>query len=435
MGLGKTFQVLALLLSEKLEKGLHPTLIVVPTSLIYNWCEEVQKFAPELKVAVISGSKPERQEQMKDIKASDIVITSYPLIRRDIEEYKELDFRYCILDEAQHIKNPGSQNAKAVKEIRARNRYALTGTPMENSLLELWSIFDFILPGYLFSSTKFAEKYEKPIVRDENKKTLEELGKHIKPFILRRLKIEVLKELPEKIEHKILAELTKEQKKIYLAYLERIKSEIEKDIKENGFAKSQIKILAGLTRLRQICCHPAVFLDEFEGESGKMLLLQEIVEEAIESGHRILLFSQFTSMLKIIQDWLKSKNIEYLYLDGSTKAIERGKLVKSFNEGQGKIFLISLKAGGTGLNLTGADTVIHYDPWWNPAVEDQATDRAYRIGQLKSVHVMKLITKGTIEEKIFALQENKKKLIDSVIQPGETMLSKMSEADVRALFE
>lgn len=435
MGLGKTFQVLALVLSEKQEKGQHPSLIVVPTSLIFNWCDEIQKFAPDLQVAVISGNKQERLEQMKDIKDCDIVVTSYPLIRRDIEEYKEIDFRYCILDEAQHIKNAGSQNAKAVKQVRAGNRYALTGTPMENSLVELWSIFDFVLQGYLFSAAKFTEKYERPIIKDENKKTLEELGKHIKPFILRRLKLEVLKELPEKIEHKIVAELTQEQKKVYLAFLEKIKSEIDKDIKENGFAKSQIKILAGLTRLRQICCHPALFLEEFEGESGKMQLLQEIVEEAIESGHRILLFSQFTSMLKIIQDWLKKKEIEYLYLDGSTKAIERGQLVKSFNEGQGKIFLISLKAGGTGLNLTGADTVIHYDPWWNPAVEDQATDRAYRIGQLKSVHVMKLITKGTIEEKIFALQENKKKLIDAVIQPGETMLSKMSEEDVRALFE
>lgn len=435
MGLGKTLQVLAHILSDKNEKGQQPSIIIVPTSLVYNWCAEVEKFTPKLKVVAITGSKEERLSLYCEIKEADVVVTSYPLIRRDIEVYKEFRFRYCILDEAQHIKNPGSINARSVKMINSESRFALTGTPMENSLTELWSIFDFVLPGYLFSHSRFAEKYEGPIIKEEGKKQLEELSMHIRPFILRRLKKDVLRELPPKIEHKMTAELTQEQKKVYLAYLQQIKGEIDKEIEERGFERSQIKILAGLTRLRQICCHPSVFLENFTGESGKMQLLQELIQDSIEGGHRILLFSQFTSMLRIIESWLKDKKIDSLYLDGSTPAKDRGVLVKDFNEGKGSVFLISLKAGGTGLNLTGADTVIHYDPWWNPAVEEQATDRAYRIGQEKSVHVMKLITKGTIEEKIFALQERKKELINSVIQPGETLLTKMSQDEIRGLFE
>lgn len=435
MGLGKTLQVISLILYDREEAGRRPSLVIVPTSLVYNWCAEVEKFAPELTVLAVSGNKEERLKQMEGIEKADLVITSYPLIRRDIEDYRDYRFRYCILDEAQHIKNPDSQNARSVKEIKAERRFALTGTPMENTLSELWSIFDFILPGYLFSHSRFMERYERPIVKGEDPKALEELGKQIKPFILRRLKSDVLRELPEKIEHKMVAELTVEQKRVYLAYLEQIRDEIDREIREKGFGRSHIKILAGLTRLRQICCHPSTFLDGYKGESGKLQLLQELIEDSIESGHRILLFSQFTSMLHIIENWLKETKIDYLYLDGSTEPEERGKLVRAFNSGRGSLFLISLKAGGTGLNLTGADTVIHYDPWWNPAVEDQATDRAYRIGQMKSVHVMKLITKGTIEEKIFALQEKKKKLIDAVIQPGETMLNKMSEEEIMALFE
>ncbi|QXM06661.1 SNF2 helicase associated domain-containing protein [Crassaminicella indica] len=435
MGLGKTLQVLTFLLSEKEEKGSYPSLIVAPTSLVYNWISEVEKFTPELKTIAISGNKKERENYIANIKDYDVVVTSYPLIRRDIDFYKDISFRYCILDEAQHIKNPASQNAKSVKLINAKGYFALTGTPIENSLTELWSIFDFVMPGYLLSHTKFKKKFEKPIVKDKDKSVLNELSKYIKPFILRRLKKDVLKELPEKIEHKVVAELTKEQKKIYLAYLNQIKSEIDEEIKSKGFEKSHIKILAGLTRLRQICCHPSMFVENFKGESGKLLLLEEIIDESIESGHRILLFSQFTSMLKIIREMLEKKDIEYKYLDGSVATKERGKLVKSFNEGEGKIFLISLKAGGTGLNLTGADTVIHFDPWWNPAVEEQATDRAYRIGQEKSVHVMKLITRGTIEEKIFKLQEKKKEIINAVIKPGETLVTKLTEDEIKELFE
>lgn len=435
MGLGKTLQVIALLLSEKEEKGAKPSLVVVPTTLVYNWEAEVKKFAPGLKTLLISGTKNERMEKLKNIDKADLVITSYPLIRRDGEELSHYSFRYCILDEAQNIKNPDSQNARVVKTIKAEVRFALTGTPMENTLSELWSIFDFIMPGYLFSYSRFKRQFESPIVRDKDEKAARQLSFHIKPFILRRVKKDVLKELPEKIEHQVIAELTTEQKKVYLAYMKSIREDIEREIKTRGFNNSHIKILAGLTRLRQICCHPSTFLENYKGGSGKLELLGDIIDEALQGGHRILLFSQFTSMLDIIRKFLEERKIEYLYLDGSTPTQERAKMVRDFNGGKGDIFLISLKAGGTGLNLTGADTVIHFDPWWNPAVEDQATDRAYRIGQDKVVHVMKLITRGTIEEKIFALQQKKKELIDTVIKPGHTLLSKMTEEEIRNLFD
>lgn len=435
MGLGKTLQVLTFLLTEKYEKGDAPSIIVVPTSLVYNWEDEINKFTPELKSLVISGDKNYRRELIEDVMDYDVIITSYPLIRRDIEYYSDINFRYCILDEAQHIKNPLSQSAKSVKMLRGKTFFALTGTPIENSLAELWSIFDFIMPGYLSSHSRFLKKYEKPIIKDQDYKILDTLRKRISPFILRRLKKDVLKELPDKIEHKLVAELTNDQKKVYLAYLKEIKGDIESEIKDKGFNNSHMKILAGLTRLRQICCHPSTFIDNYKGASGKLDLLEEILEDSIDSGHRVLLFSQFTSMLSIIKDLLDSKNIKYKYLDGSTKSRERGKIVKSFNDGDGEVFMISLKAGGTGLNLTGADTVIHFDPWWNPAVENQATDRAHRIGQNNTVHVMKLITKGTIEEKIFKLQEKKKKMVDAIIKPGQKLVSKMTEDELKDILD
>ncbi len=434
MGLGKTLQVIALLQYEKLTSGGCTSIVVVPTSLIYNWCAEVHKFAPDMTITAVVGNKTERQNLIKEGISSDILVTSYALIRRDIDEYKTFSFRYCILDEAQHIKNPASQAAKAVKQLVSNHRLALTGTPMENNLTELWSVFDFILPGYLGSHTKFADKYEVPISKGEAS-VLTSLSKQIRPFILRRLKVDVLKELPEKIEHVIEAELTDEQKKLYVAYLEQAKGDLFKEIHEKGYEKSQIKILSVLTRLRQLCCHPSLFVENYEGDSGKLQLLKEIVEDSLMSGHRILLFSQFTSMLSIIKEWLSKTEIDYLYLDGATPASERIQLVRSFNDGEGKIFLLSLKSGGIGLNLTGADTVIHYDPWWNPAVEDQATDRAYRIGQTKSVHVMKLITHGTIEEKILGLKDRKKQLVDAVIQSGETLITKMTQQELTELFE
>lgn len=435
MGLGKTLQVISLLLSDKNEKGPSPSLVVVPTSLVFNWCSELDKFAPELKYIAVTGNKAERHDIIGRLSEYDAVITSYPLIRRDAELYKPYTFRYCILDEAQHIKNASSRNARSVKQIRAETRFALTGTPVENNLSELWSIFDFVMPGYLYSYTRFSEKYMQADPGEDGSESLSSLSKQIRPFILRRLKKDVLNELPEKIENTMKAELTDEQKKLYLAYLEDIRGEINQQIEEAGFEKSRIRILAALTRLRQLCCHPSLFVENYQGDSGKLEMLEEIIQESIAGGHRILLFSQFTGMLQIIRKRLDKLDIPYLYLDGSTPVSERGYLVNSFNEGTGKVFLISLKAGGTGLNLTGADTVIHYDPWWNPAVEDQATDRSYRIGQKKSVYVIKLVTRGTIEEKILEMQQKKRDLIDAVIQPGETLLSKMTEEEIRSLFQ
>lgn len=434
MGLGKTLEAIAFLLSEK---GGKPSVVIAPTSLVYNWQSEIEKFAPELNAVVVSGSKKQREELMNEIKNCDVVITSYPLIRRDIEEYKEISFNYCILDEAQQIKNPLSINATSVKEIKAKGYFALTGTPIENSLTELWSIFDFIMPSYLLTHAKFTKRYETPIVKNNDKTALMELNRHIKPFILRRLKKDVIKELPPKIEHKLVVDMTEDQKKLYAAYLDKAKNEIDEEIKENGFSKSKIKILSILTRLRQICCDPSVFIEDYVGDNGKMEALDEILEDSVGQGHRILLFSQFTSVLKNIRTRFDKKNIKYMYLDGKTKSEDRMELVKEFNEGDANVFLISLKAGGTGLNLTGADIVIHFDPWWNPAVEEQATDRAHRIGQEKTVEVIKLLAKGTIEEKIYNLQQKKKEMIKNVMNENmneENSITQMTQEDLESLF-
>lgn len=433
MGLGKTLQVLAFILSMK--PSIAPALVIAPTSLIYNWQAEGVKFTPGLKILIVEGTPQERQEQLSTLAEYDIVVTSYPVLRRDIESFTLHDFSYCFLDEAQNIKNPQTLNAKSVQRIKAKSYFALTGTPIENSLAELWSLFNFFMPGYLLSHQEFHKKYALPIYKGDDPRALQELSRYIKPFIIRRLKKDVLKELPAKIETQIIASLTEEQRKIYLAYLQQTKSQIAQGLATSGFAKSRIMILAALTRLRQICSHPSMFIDNYTGESGKMLLFQEILADALDGGHRILVFSQFTSMLDIIQKHLIAEKIEYFYLSGSTKAWERSQMAHSFNNGHGQVFLISLKAGGTGLNLIGADTVIHFDPWWNPAVEDQATDRAYRIGQNNTVQVIKLLTHGTIEEKVYALQAKKKKLIDAVIQPGETMLSKLTEQELKDIFE
>ena len=434
MGLGKTLQVLALILSEK-EKNKAPALVIAPTSLVYNWVLEAEKFAPELKVVAISGTQVQRKPLLEKIGEYDLVITSYPLIRRDIEAYRKHSFSFCIIDEAQHVKNHYTQSAKAIRKISAKNRFALTGTPMENSLMELWSIFDFIMPNYLFTQQKFQERFLKPIVNEADKEASEDLSRHIRPFILRRMKKDVLKELPDKIETIVTCEMTKAQRNIYLAFLAQARNEIEESIDEVGYEQSQLQILTALTRLRQICCHPASFLEDYEGGSGKLELLGELIEENLAMGHRVLLFSQFTAILDIIEKELINKGLGYFYLSGKTPAAERASMVSRFNQGEGDVFLLSLKAGGTGLTLTGADTVIHFDPWWNPAVEDQATDRAYRIGQDKVVHVFKLITENTIEEKILLLQKKKKELIDMVIKPGETLLHKLTREEIRQLFE
>ncbi|APU60602.1 SNF2 helicase associated domain-containing protein [Clostridium botulinum] len=440
MGLGKTLQTIAFIKSEVEENKNKPmpSLVVCPTSLVYNWEDEIKKFQPDLKCTLISGDKESREESIKAIDTSDIVITSYALIRRDIDKYEKVKFRYCFLDEAQNIKNPQSLNAQSVKSIKANNYFALTGTPVENSLTELWSIFDFIMPGYLLNYRRFYAKYESPIVKDKNEEALKELNNHIKPFILRRLKKHVIKELPPKIEHNIVVNMTEEQKKVYASFAESAKKEFYKEIRERGFNKSKIKILSIITRLRQICCDPSTFIENYEGSNGKTETLLDIVNSSINAGHKILLFSQFTSVLKNIAEVFKANNINYLYLDGSTKADVRGSLVKDFNNGKGDIFLISLKAGGTGLNLTSADIVIHFDPWWNPAVEDQASDRAHRIGQKKTVEVIRLIAKGTIEEKIYKIQQKKKEIIDKVIDKNlgeEVLLSNMAEYEVEELFK
>ncbi len=440
MGLGKTLQTIVYISSTIKEanksgdnKVLH--LIICPTSLVYNWQDEFANFAPDVRTCVVSGAPEIRKEIIEAHDDVDVIITSYPLIRRDIEHYQKLPIHTMFIDEAQFIKNANSISAKAVKMVESKHRFALTGTPIENSLSELWSIFDFVMPYYLYSHNQFVERYEKPIVRDQNRKALEDLTKHISPFILRRMKSDVLEELPEKIESKYTTDMTEEQKKVYLSYMESIRSELSMDLSKGAAEHNRIKILAALTRLRQICCHPATFVDNFDGGSGKLDLLMDILPDIILNGHRILIFSQFTSMLQIIATELRKQDVEYYYLEGSTPVEERARYVKEFNEGQRKVFLISLKAGGTGLNLTGADTVIHYDPWWNPAVEEQATDRVYRIGQKNSVHVIKLLTKGTIEEKIYKLQQKKKALSEAVIQSKEVFINKLTREEIEDLFQ
>lgn len=431
MGLGKTLQTIVYIAS--CPDKLH--LVVCPSSLVYNWQDEFLNFAPFLRTVIISGKPEERKERIQHTSEVDVIITSYPLLRRDIEIYKELEFDSMFIDEAQFIKNPGSQNAKSVKKIQTKHKFALTGTPIENSLSELWSIFDYVMPKYLLSHKSFIEQYEKPILKNEDTSSLEKLGKHIHPFILRRMKKDVLKELPEKVETKLVTELTEQQKKIYFSYLENIKMELNKEIEDRGIERSQLQILAALTRMRQICCHPATFIENYQGGSGKLNLLMEQLPNYIANNHRILIFSQFTSMLDLIKEELDKEGISYFYLEGATKIKDRNEYVKRFNQGEKSIFLISLKAGGTGLNLVGADTVIHYDPWWNPAVEEQATDRVYRIGQKNMVHVIKLITKGTIEEKIYKLQKRKKALSDSVMESKEIFINQLTKEELEEIFQ
>lgn len=412
-------------------------MVISPSSLCLNWENEIQKFAPTLKKMVIHGTAEERRNQIKKVLDYDVVITSYDLLKRDIELYKEhgYQFQYSIADEAQYIKNNHTQNAKAIKEIEAQTRYALTGTPIENSLSELWSIFDFIMPGYLFSYKKFKELYETPIVKEEDHEVMKKLKMLIEPFILRRIKTEVLTELPDKSITVLHNEMQDEQLKIYASYMANAKQEAMTEMQVNGFEKSQIKILALLMRLRQICCHPGLFIENYTGESSKLNQCIEILKDAVAAGHKILLFSGYTGMFEFMEKALKKENIAYFKLTGQTKVAERIKLVEEFNNNEEiKVFLISLKAGGTGLNLIGADMVIHYDPWWNLSAENQATDRTYRIGQKRNVQVYKLITKNSIEEKIFELQQKKAKLIDNMLSTNETFVNKLTKEDIMELF-
>ncbi len=439
MGLGKTIQLLAVIQSYlEEEKNPNPSIVVCPSSLSLNWKNEIDKFAPNIKTLVIHGNAEERANQIENIEKYNLVITSYDLLKRDIEEYKAKDykFKYIIADEAQYIKNNNTQNAKVIKEIKADTRFALTGTPIENSLSELWSIFDFIMPGYLYSYRKFKEIYEVPIVKDNDEWVLKKLKMLIEPFILRRTKQEVLTELPDKTISVLNNEMQDEQLKIYTSYMANAKREVSQELKENGFEKSQMKILALLMRLRQICCHPSLFISNYTGESSKLNQCIEVIKDAVLSGHKILLFSSYSSMLEIIGEELKKENIKHFKLTGQTKVGDRLKLVEEFNSNDEiKVFLISLKAGGTGLNLIGADMVIHYDPWWNLSAENQATDRTYRIGQKKNVQVYKLITKDSIEERIYELQEKKAQLAKSMLSTETTFINKLSKEDIMSLFD
>ena len=429
MGLGKTVQTLAFIEGEKPNK---PTLVVAPSALTYNWYNECMRFTPKLKTLIIDGVRNEREKLIAEIDKYDLIITSYPVLRRDVALYGDIEFSYCFIDEAQYIKNPKTANARSVKRIKAERRFALTGTPIENSLSELWSIFDFIMSGYLYDWRTFRTVYETPIVKEGDKEIGADFKARIKPFILRRMKSEVLSELPEKMEYTVYADLTPEQRKMYMSYLTLAKN---RTITLLNDGNNRMQILTLLMRLRQICCHPALFDDNYGYESGKLQLLMELAENAIDSGHRLLIFSQYTSMLEIIRSELGKKNIRCFYLDGKTQSYERSEMADRFNGGERDVFLISLRAGGTGLNLTGADMVIHYDPWWNPAAMDQASDRAYRIGQKRNVQVIRLAAKGTIEEKILKLQEAKRSLAKDIISVGGDAFFSLSNEEILALFE
>ena len=431
MGLGKTLQIITLLLSERVNE--KQSIVIAPTSLIYNWDNEIKRFAPKLKSIVISGF-PELRRKLLKTPNIDVFITTYDIIKRDIDAYNNMEFEYIIADEAQNIKNPSTQAAKSLKQLKGKIRYALTGTPIENTLTDLWSIFDFIMPGYLHSSGKFQRIYEIPIAKYNDKQKSLQLRQQIAPFVLRRLKENVLTELPEKTETTLQADFELEQSKIYKAYLHETIGAFDDIIENNSLADNRMKILARLTRLRQLCCHPSLCLENYKGGSGKLELALETTQIAIDSGHRVLLFSQFTAMLDIIKTELKKTSRSYFYLDGATKPRERMEMTKQFNNGERDIFLISLKAGGTGLNLTGADIVIHYDPWWNPSVMNQASDRAYRFGQKNAVQVFNLVAKDSIEEKIIELQTKKLDLIDSVIKEGGSFINMLTEEELRRLF-
>ena len=429
MGLGKTLQVISLLAWASGKDGeKRPSIVVAPTSLVYNWQAEIARFAPHLRVMVSEGTQAQRSQMIAQLMAEesgvDVYITSYPLIRRDIGQLQNVAFRFAILDEAQYIKNAMSVGAGAVKQIKAQTRFALTGTPMENHPGELWSIFDFVLPGYLLSFAQFMHRFG-------DGGEMDVLRRRIRPFLLRRLKGDVLKELPEKNEMQMLADMTDEQRRVYQASLLRLKPQVEGMLSSGN----RIEVLSAITELRQICGHPSLVLPDYAASSGKLDLLLDILPGALEAGHRALIFSQFTRMLRILQRRLEAAGVECMYLDGDTPPKRRLELVEEFNGGKGQVFLISLKAGGSGLNLVGADTVIHFDPWWNPAAEDQATDRAHRIGQKNTVNVIRLITRGTIEEQVVRLGQRKRELFDQMITAGEQMPTKLSQEDIRALFE
>ena len=429
MGLGKTLQMLALLQKAKDEEGAKPSLVIAPTSVVFNWENEISKFTPNLTILNLTGA--DRHDYFKKIKNYDIILTSYALVRRDIELYKKFEFRTIVLDESQNIKNFESITAQAVKRISADHRFAMSGTPIENSLSELWSVFDFLMPGFLYDLSEFKYRFIVPISEKGDKTVENRLKKQIYPFILRRMKRDVAKDLPEKIENIAYCTMTDEQEELYQEILDDTRETLLREIQDKGMKNSKMSIFAALLRLRQICCHPKLIKKEVE--SGKFDHLKEMLEEITGEGHRVLLFSQFVQMLDIIKDYFEKTGIKYEYLTGATK--DRQERIERFNQDESiKVFLLSLKAGGTGLNLTGADYVIHYDPWWNPAVEDQATDRAYRIGQTRNVMVYRLITKNSVEEKIQKLKGKKRDLVDSVISVDREISKTLTYEDIKDIL-
>lgn len=435
MGLGKTLQTLAFLrFVRQTQNKRAPMLVVCPTSLVFNWVAEAKKFTSELKVLALHG--PDRHALFDQIPGSDIVVTSYALIRRDADRYRELEFDTVVLDEAQHIKNRQTQNAQAVKSVRAQHRLVLTGTPLENSVLDLWSIFDFLMPGYLGTAKDFRERYELPIAKEKNAEAQARLARRLRPFMLRRLKREVASDLPAKLEQVSFCELTSNQRAVYQQVIEASRKEVLEAVGAQGVAKSRMVVLTALLRLRQVCCDLRLLnLENTKPEtaSGKLELFGELLEEVVDGGHRVLVFSQFVGMLSLLKERLAEEGIEYCYLDGSTT--DRAKVVERFQTNAAiPVFLISLKAGGVGLNLTGADTVVHFDPWWNPAVEDQATDRAHRIGQTKVVTSYKLITRDTVEEKILTLQNRKREIIQATIGGEEEFAASLSWEEIQELL-
>lgn len=435
MGLGKTLQAIIAVTQHKLANPETLTIVICPTSLVYNWKEEFAKFNPRLKVLPVDGTPVQRKKLLNDITDFDIVITSYSLLQKDIDFYKTIVFAYAILDEAQNIKNRGTRNAKSVKMIQAAHKLILTGTPIENSLDELWSLFDFLMPGLLSTYDRFVERY----IRSPNQgqgKNLDTLRQKASPFILRRMKKDVLSDLPP-VSHIVYhCHLSDVQRELYQSYAASAREELSKLVKKEGFDKVQIHVLATLTRLKQICCHPAIFAkDKAEaGDSAKYDMLMELLQTLIEGKHKTVIFSQYTRMLNIIRNDLTQQHINFEYLDGTSK--NRLGIVKKFNEDSNiSVFLVSLKAGGSGLNLVGADTVIHYDMWWNPAVENQATDRVHRIGQQNSVSSYKLVTMNTVEEKILELQQRKNSLVKQVVTCDEEALAKLTWEEVLELLQ
>jgi SNF2 family DNA or RNA helicase len=434
MGLGKTLQAIVAL-SQHVKKKLGPSLIVCPTSLLYNWKEEFHKFNPQMKALVIDGVPVQRKKMIESAQSYDVVITSYTLLQKDIETYKSVPFTYAILDEAQHIKNRGTRNARSVKMVQADHRLILSGTPIENSLDELWSLFDFLMPGFLSSYDRFMERYLR-VSGQELQKNLEYLRKKVSPFIMRRMKSDVLDDLPPVSELVYHCQLSEVQQQLYKSYAQSARDELVKLVERDGFDRVQIHVLATLTRLKQICCHPAIFAKEKAepGDSAKYDMLLDLLQTLVESKHKTVIFSQYTRMLQIMKEDFELRGIKFSYLDGSSK--NRLEVVKQFNEDPSiSVFLVSLKAGGTGLNLVGADTVIHYDMWWNPAVESQATDRVHRMGQKNSVSAYKLITLGTIEEKIAEMQQRKKGLVKKVVSCDDEAIAKLTWEDVLELLK